>query len=289
MPLLRYPGSKTKLVDAIMGRFPDEVAVQLFVNPNVHYVEPFLGSGAIGFTMMKIMHRNATVTLADADVGIACLWQAVQKDARRLQDKVWHFIPSVESFYELKARDGEFTDTVDTGFRKLALHRMSVSGFGVMAGGPIGGRNQAGDYTVDCRWRPTRIIATIKKLHRLMSRFANLDIHHADVLDVLKTSAELNLTMVAYLDPPYFEKGDQLYSCKFSAEQHSRLANELNGANYFWVLSYDDHPRIRALYAGHNFQPLEVKYSNAVTNLPQRRKKKEFLIMPHRHQVAIPI
>lgn len=289
MTLIRYPGAKNKLVKSILNSLPEELVVPLHVSSNVHYVEPFFGSGAIGIAVMRLMHRRASVTVADADIGIASLWRAVKDSPYELCRRIKQYAPSVESFYELKSLDGTFTDTVDTGFRKLALHRISVSGFGYMAGGPIGGRSQAGDYTVDCRWRPDRMVSRVERLSALFNRFDNLQILHADVFDVLesanKTTASYEQTFV-YLDPPYYEKGDQLYKHKFTPQNHEDLAAALKGADFDWAISYDDHPEIRRLYGGATVKRLEITYTNAVCTDPTRRKNHEVLISPAVAQMA---
>lgn len=277
MTLIRYPGSKAKLAGPILAAFPEELLVPLFVSPDVHYVEPFFGSGAIGFEVMRRMHRKARVTIADADIGIVSLWQAVLHHHGELIRAVLDFVPCVDAFYELKNRDGEFTDVVDTGFRKLALHRISVSGFGFMAGGPIGGRHQTGNYTVDCRWKPNRTVLVVQRLHKLLSRFQNIKILNQCVFDVL---AELQSDAFAYLDPPYYEKGNQLYKHGFSHQQHVELASVLSCAKFNWALSYDDHPEIRKLYLGHYFKELRLTYSNAVCREAERPKNHEVLILP---------
>lgn len=285
MSLIRYPGSKTKLIDDIIKAFPDEFLVPLFVSDSVHYIEPFFGSGAIGFAVMSRMHRGARVTISDADGGIVALWRAVWKQPRDLCRLIVNYVPSVESFYELKSRDGEYTDDVDTGFRKLALHRISVSGFGYMAGGPIGGRGQGGNYTVECRWKPERMSRVIKDLHRLLSKFQKMEIEQRCVFHAIENAerdAPLHSQSFMYLDPPYFEKGNQLYKYGFSDSDHRRLANTLRHCRFGWAVSYDDHPTIRDLYSWAGSTRLEVTYSNAVCTEPTRRKNSEILITPQR-------
>lgn len=287
MTLIRYPGSKAKLVDDIIKSFPDEFLVPLFVSDSVHYVEPFFGSGAIGFAVMSRMHRGAKVSIADADIGIASLWRAVWKEPRELCRRIVNYVPSVESFYELKASDGEYTDDVDTGFRKLALHRVSVSGFGYMAGGPIGGREQQGNYTVECRWRPERMTRIVKDLHRLLAKFARMEIECRCVFESLQRIENQSQAFV-YLDPPYFEKGSQLYKHGFTGDNHKRLAGILQQASFGWAASYDDHPEIRKLYSWANATTLEITYSNAICTAPSRRKNSEILITPSAMEALCP-
>jgi DNA adenine methylase len=160
------------------------------------------------------------------------------------------------------------------------LHRMSVSGFGAMSGGPIGGRNQEGkEYTVECRWSPSRIKNDVMKTHTLMSRFKRLRITCDDFRPMVETAHE---NCILYLDPPYYEKGKQLYKYNMSPEDHEDLAARLESCPAQWVLSYDDHPVIRRLYSWASFHEIEVTYSNAVCKTVDRPKNKEVVIVPNK-------
>ena len=56
--------------------------------------------------------------------------------------------------------------------------------------------------------------------------------------------------MVAYLDPPYIEKGPELYQFSFTEDDHRRLARVLRRESRPWLLSYDRHPLVDDLYRG---------------------------------------
>jgi DNA adenine methylase len=83
-----------------------------------------------------------------------------------------------------------------------------------------------------------------------------------------------------YLDPPYYEKGAQLYKHNMSPEDHEDLATRLQACKAQWLLSYDDHPRIRELYDWAQIEPVFVKYSNAVCKTDKRPKNQEIVIRP---------
>jgi DNA adenine methylase len=50
-----------------------------------------------------------------------------------------------------------------------------------------------------------------------------------------------------YIDPPYYQTGDVLDG-KFTEEDHKRLAEQLKNLRGKWLLTYNDHPKIRRLY-----------------------------------------
>ncbi len=58
-----------------------------------------------------------------------------------------------------------------------------------------------------------------------------------------------------YIDPPYF-KAEKHYE-GFSLDDHSRLLRLVTGVKGKFVLSYNDAPKIREMYAGFNIHALE--------------------------------
>lgn len=242
------------------------------------YREPLFGSGEIGFDILRRIHPSSRVWLNDLDPDLVCLWRSVHEGPAEFLSLVRAFKPTAEKFFEFKERDGQPEGTVaDRGFRKLALHRMSVSGFGARSGGPIGGKSQANaKYTVECRWRPERIMAEANRLHHLMQGFERLRITCGDFEELLRGATEKTFV---YLDPPYYAKGRQLYKHYFRHEDHERLAKSLRRSKCRWVLSYDDHPEIRRLYDWANFSDLFITYTNATVS-GKRPKNREVAITP---------
>ncbi|MFZ2016781.1 MAG: DNA adenine methylase, partial [Nocardioides sp.] len=55
---------------------------------------------------------------------------------------------------------------------------------------------------------------------------------------------------VFYLDPPYINKADQIYTLPFTGRDHREIAAHLKGSPHRWVLSYDAEPLIPDLYRG---------------------------------------
>lgn len=242
----RYPGSKDKIADDVLKWFPPSVLYS-FANRSLScYCEPFIGCGAMAVKVLPLLASSTRVVIADKDYGIVCLWKAVRDNPKELSRKLLNFTPSVEAFADFKTRDGSRDgDPVDIGFRKFALHQMSFSGLGAMAGGPIGGVAQRSDYAVDCRFRPERHARHIGDQHKLLKRFASVEIIDGDFSLALDRVPDDGF---AYMDPPYFLKGGELYVNNMTPEDHERLAGILATARYEWALSYDDHERIRKLY-----------------------------------------
>lgn len=277
MAIIRYPGSKEKLRKDLFRFFPSEMIHSIWAGTAAwEYREPFFGSGAIGLKVLGQLPPRSPVWLNDIDADLVCMWQAVQATPNELCRLVRAFKPSVDLFFEYKESDGrDDCSPAERGVRKLALHRMSYSGFGSKSGSPLGGKKQGSSkYSVDCRWNAERICLDVQKVHREFRKFHNLRFTCGDFMPLVETATA---TTFIYLDPPYFEKGDQLYKHPMDDGDHVRLAMRLHVTPATWVLSYDDHPRIRDLYSWAQFHDLFITYTNARAR-GERPKNREVAI-----------
>lgn len=252
----RYPGGKHKL------KWP--ILCEIVRYGNKPYLELFCGGACIAVEHRRMQPRTR-VWLNDADPGIAALWTSVLRRKAELKYRIRHFKPTPDAFFTIRdeLRANTVTDDVELGFRKLAIHQMSYSGLGVKAAGPIGGKDQRSAYPVDCRWSPDYLCKKIDYLSSLLTgaRVTALDFE-----------AVIDGEHIVYCDPPYFKKGGELYQHSFSRSDHVRLRDRLR-QHPAWVLSYDDHPEIRAMYAFARIKEYAVSYSiNGAT------EKKELVI-----------
>lgn len=280
--LIRYPGSKAKLYRPIVDSMPAEITLGLWSSRDSwEYREPFFGSGAIGFRIMDSLSTRCKVWLNDRDYWLICLWNAVKDSHSELAAMVRKFKPSAEKFFEFKSQDGSVDiDPLLAGFRKLAIHQMSVSGFGVMSGTCLGGRNQENaQYPVNCRWNPIQLTEHINNRHRQMARFGSrLQISCKDFSVVLGSCPR---RCFVYMDPPYVGKGEMLYKHGMNEKEHRRLAEAVKSLKCQWMLSYDDHDLVRELYSSCQVNEITVTYSNATNAVGSRPKNKEVLILPN--------
>ena len=244
--LFRYPGGKDRITKPILAY----VSAVYAANGCTSYSEPFFGGGAVCFKLLQSGVNVEKVWINDLDPGIFAIWWAVINEPSKLKKKIAKFEPSVDHYYaykkELKSVSVEKdTDLVDLALKKIALHQMSYSGLGTKSGGPIGGAHQRGKtYKIDCRWSPDNMYAGISLAGRLLKGKTAM----VTMEDYKKALASADAKTCVYLDPPYFEKGSQLYQYAFGEKQHEELRDLLRGSKFPWVLSYDNHPEIRKLY-----------------------------------------
>lgn len=276
----RYPGSKEKISWDIFKCFPDRIQFANLCGGFSSYCEPFIGCGAMAMKVLPSLPASTRVVFGDKDIGIVSLWRSVYKNPKGLTALLSTFTPSVDEFYRLKELDGTAdADELTIGFRKFVLHQMSFSGLGAKAGGPIGGAKQRSDYAVDCRFRPERHAKAIAIQQNLLRKFKSFEVVHGDFETAMSRVDDGGFT---YLDPPYYLQGGALYVHDMTDADHERLAGYLRSARFDWVLSYDDHQRIHALYSG--WSDIKTFQMTATIDSKKgsgaRRKNNELVITP---------
>lgn len=305
MTCFRYPGGKTKIKNKIVGR------IKRYYEENncydvCQYVEPFFGAGAIGLNFIESTPIK-NVFISDADPAISAFWSAVIFAPDILCQMVEEFEPSIEAFFKFKELLtseemyclkflSSSKKMLEAGFAKLAVHQISYSGLGTMSGGPLGGVKQESKYKVDCRWNPDNIKKKIRKAHQILSSVdlysdGFIEIDFSCAIDLQKDKREWEKSGVEityeieepvfrffYLDPPYYEKGEELYQYSFNEKHHEDLMRMLKRTEHPWLLSYDSCEEIKKLYEWASIIELDLTYT--INAKDKGREKKEFLIAP---------
>ena len=89
-------------------------------------------------------------------------------------------------------------------------------------------------------------------------RLARVTIEHLDVCDCIRRYDRLET--VFYIDPPYY-KLSQAYAAKFTEEDFARLRSVLGTVKGRFILSLNDHPDVRRIFAPFNMTKVVLGYS----------------------------
>jgi len=191
---------------------------------------------------------------------------------------------------------------LESAFAALFLNRTSFSG--ILTSGPIGGydqlmrvkdkdtntfkRDKKGNYIktttkwpVHCRYNSELVVKGINGVHNLVGKKLTSNAKYfRNFLEDLLRDTKGNIFL--YLDPPYYEKGNQLYRHGMTDNEHSQLAEFLKEhkktRRLEWVLSYDSCDRIRQLYSWAVTRPLRVRYSISGDERESWSSKDELII-----------
>lgn len=294
MSFFRYPGGKSKLKKKIV-----RALVELAESKLNEYREPFFGGGSVGLDLIDKVSFSS-LWINDKDYGVWCIWKSVcdypddfqaaingfESEKYFTQKKAYRFFEELKESVKTVEESEEKDKVVKCALNKLLVHQTSYSGLGTMAGGPIGGKDQDSDYPIGCRWNPKTICNKIQKINVKVKN--KIICTHGGFEEVLNNGMAL-----IYLDPPYYEKGNELYQCAFKTKDHETLMKCLRESNHEWVLSYDDCDDVRKLYDWAHIESFEAKYTiNASTKVKDKdgkdkieaNKKTELLIFPAKYK-----
>jgi len=239
--LSQYFEGKTKLVDQIPALIPAHDC----------YIEPLGGMASVLFN--KVPSRVEVYNDRYGD--LVNFFMCVKTDAMKLRTEI-EKMPYSRKIYrrvleDFKDKDVEnplaleyvraarFFYIMNTGFgAKPAIHQ-SLGSFGYAKKQ----RNRA-----RALWRKTSI------LEGATERLRNVIIECLDFADCIKRYDTPN--SVFYCDPPYYASDNPGIS--FTEEQHKQLADTLTSVKGKWILTYDDHPKVRELYDKYSLQYVDV-------------------------------
>lgn len=249
---LRYPGGKGKL-----ARFVTEV-IRLNGLQDGMYVEPYAGGAAVAFELL-LTGAVRRIAINDLNLPIFAFWRAVLDDTQALI----RLIRDTDVTMETRDRAKRvFTESqqadLDLAFATFFLNRTNRSG--ILNGGPIGGVKQEGTWKLDARYNKDDLIERILKISRMRKRITVTNMDAVIFLDQMSPSWPLK-TLV-YLDPPYYDKGRDLYYNFYRHDDHANVAYATHKLrNVRWLVSYDDVDAIHALYGDTSCLRYTIGYS----------------------------
>lgn len=237
---LRYPGGKTQLLPLVVDI--------LKANDLIYgeYAEPFAGGAGIGLSLL-LNNYVSRIYLNDIDPAVHAFWHCVLHNTDALCRRIETAEVTLDEWHRQRQlfQSVWCPDILDKGFATLYLNRTNRSG--ILRGGVIGGLTQSGNYKMDCRFNRRDLVRKIQRISTYRDQIALSCLDAGAFLDsvVPATSAH---TLVN-LDPPYYGKGPELYTNYYQPDDHAKLARQVAGLMRRWIVTYDDVPEIRSLYA----------------------------------------
>jgi len=280
---LRYPGSKRRLV----GYITEALELNSF-KPSL-YVEPFVGGGSSAINLLSANMVEKAI-LVDIDPWIASFWQTVFFDTEWLIEQIKTVEVSLDQYYKYKSSTP--TMVRDQAITCLFLNRTSFSGILKKRTGPIGGKDQKSEYTIDCRFTPKTRITLINRIIQI-SQYANRIIGvwccswDEAVKKIREEQAANNFPqedLFFYLDPPFFKQADALYRYYFTDEDHKALRDFLLSLEDKWLLSYDSAEQVEILYGEalrkrtNSTKHHNIDLTYTIAGVSERKKGKEFIL-----------
>lgn len=272
---LRYPGGKARLAQFM------ELMMKKQGHDGGVYIEPFAGGAGIA---IELLEKNVVsqIVINDYDKGIYSFWRAILEDTNRFIEDIEHIPLTVDEWEKQHTicMDNNDRYSYELGFATFYMNRTNRSG--IIKGGIIGGKCQTGKWKMDARFNREHLIDRIQKIAK---RKRDINIYNKDVrtfiMNYMPKYCDNSLT---YFDPPYFQKGKQLYLNFFDLQDHKEIKSLIEKqVKCDWIITYDDTKEIEQLYEDKALFKFDLDYSAS-----SRRKASELMIFNNSVTVPTP-
>jgi len=250
---LRYPGGKSKLFNYIVALLEKNKL------KDVNYVEPYAGGASLAFKLLAYEYAE-NIYINDIDKSIYSLYYSILNNTDELIKKINKTPVTINEWEKQRSiyRNKLNTNHLELGFSTLYLNRTNRSG--IIGAGPIGGMQQNSEWKIDVRFNKENLIERIKFI---ASHSERIHIYNLDAISFLtKIVKKLPEEHLIYLDPPYFNKGKELYKNFYSYKDHLDIFKKMNSfKKRKWLVSYDNTPQIREIWKNFYHEIYSIKYT----------------------------
>ncbi len=239
---LAYIGGKNRIAAKIAAKFPAHTT----------YVEPFAGGAQVLFRK----EPSRVEVINDLNQDIVNFFRVCKHHDQELARYLKHSLVSRKTFELFEAENPRALTDVQRAARFLYLQKNAFAGLV---------RKRCYHYAVTGppNYRPSHLSRMLENAHRRLERVQIESLPYADIL----TRYDRETTLF-YLDPPYW--GRNLYEFNFSEKDFVEMAEKLRGLRGKFLLSINDVPEIRDIFADFKIEEIELPYT------AQRKPVKRF-------------
>ena len=244
-PICRV-GGKSKLRKTIIEMIPEHIC----------YVELFFGAGWVYFGK----EQSKTEVINDIDKELINLFKTIKYHSHEVERLLEYEFSGRDIFEEYKNYNIEYLTEIHRAIRFLYLITQSFAGKGKV-------------YGYGTTKKPSQQIFYKETLNDIRERLKNTYVENLSFEKIIdKYDREKTFF---FCDPPYFETSG--YDNKFGEEEHIILRDKLKGLSGKFLLTINDHDKVREWYQGFNIREVEVNYSVSKES-KGRGKYKELII-----------
>ena len=249
LPVISWPGGKRRLLTHLLPLIP----------PHTSYVEVFGG----GLALLCAKAPSPVEVVNDINQDLITFYRVLKYHPAALHAELDHVPNSRRDFEDYLAQSG-FTD-IQRASRWFLRNKLSFGGqgrhFAITRTQPLPGR----------RARAAALCALHDRLDHVT--IENRDWRH--ILDAYDAAGTF-----FFLAPPYFDAGADNYAGWTEAEL-AALCARLQTLKGRWLLTYQDHPAVRALLPGCRFCAVTRQKGIAnVAGATRGKRYREVIISP---------
>lgn len=236
-PLAPYIGGKRSLAKRLIA----------LINRTEHttYAEVFVGMGGI---FLRRTHRPKAEVINDWSEDVSTFFRVIQHHYVAFLDMLRFQVTSRAGFEKLAALDPASLTDLQRSARFLYLQRLAF-------GGKVNGRGFGVDPAKPARFDVTTMGPLIEAVHE---RLAGVVIERLPWADFIRRYDRPGTLF--YLDPPYYGCETDYGRDMFDRSEFEQMAETLRGLQGKFILSLNDHPEVRRIFAGFDMQVEELNY-----------------------------
>lgn len=254
---LRYPGGKSKTYKLV------EHLIK--INNTVSYAEPYAGGAGVAIKLL-LNNKVDKIYLNDYDKSIYCFWKAVVHysdefirliNITDINIENWHLMKEIQNDKE-NINSNRKEDILKLALSTFFLNRTNRSG--IIKAGVIGGKKQNGSYLMDCRFNKVNLTNRINEISKYKNRIL---LYNKDAEDFIKQNLSKTKNCLIFIDPPYIEKGHQLYTNFYKLDDHESISKTIKKhlEDKHWLLTYDLSDLLDDLYSDYPSDDYYLNYS----------------------------
>jgi len=251
---LRYPGGKSRIYKFVSNVLTENKLI------GINYAEPYAGGAGLALKLLFNEYVRR-IYINDLDKSIYSFWKIILERPEEFCDWIKKVNVNVENwhFYKRIQKNPDTFTEFELAKSTFYLNRTNISG--VLEGGIIGGLEQKGKYKIDARFNKENLIKRIKKISEFKDRIV---VSNSDGIRFIKKMDRMKDDVFVYLDPPYYEKGADLYMNYYKKKDHKKLAKYVHQLTKRWMVSYDNQEFILNLYS--RKRKLQYRLSQSASN-----------------------
>lgn len=254
-PAAGYIGGKRNLSRRLVTLIGD--------TPHDGYAEPFVGMGGV---FLRRDRRPAAEFINDASGDIATFFRVLQEHYGYFIDMLKFRVAGRAEFDRLRAMPADRLTDLNRAARFLYLQRLAF-------GGKVEGRNFGVATQQSARFNVTRLEPMLADIH---DRLAGVVIEQLPWAEFMRRYDRPG--MLFYLDPPYLGSEGDYGQELFDRTQFETMATTLRGLSGSFILSLNDHPEVRRIFA--DFELREVETTYQLAGVHKGKRVGELIILP---------
>ena len=297
LPLLKWTGSKHRIVSSVVDSFPRVIR---------NYYEPFVGSMSVFFELMRRVDSGSIIVNGDYYLSDLCqplvnMYQVAKTDPELLNAELnrlsveylrlpnpaktpgrapkrvfdseysqrtismeWYYYYIRELFNKRTPNAYSVIDAAHTIF----LNRVGWRG--------VYRTNKSGGFNVPFGNYPNPTIACAEKVNALSALLNKSKIHIAcyDFGDCIHSATEGDFV---YFDPPYAETFTG-YNADSFAGKHIELFDTIKQARYSWVMSNSNSDTVRGAFDNEMYELTEISIQSLMNSKTPGKRVTELLV-----------